>query len=504
MNQIIRQIIKNILLFLLVLFLCLALFSTNWALESFHFLHFDEVLFQLTTPIKSTSTSVLSSFFKDSFLISILAGGIAFSFLYILFHYLTCNYLEVDIQLFKKKFHFKWKSKTAKRVARFFVFLFSVGLVYYCLDKMLIIDFVKAQMDDSPFIEEHYVDPKGVSISFPEEKRNLIYIYAESMESTFFSSDLGGGGGKNLLSPLQDITSENISFSDTELFGGAKMVTGTTWTSASMVAQTSGLPLKNSLDNVSGISSMLSGAYSLGNILEDNGYSQEIMFGSDASFGNRGAYFTSHGHYKIFDYNEAIQKKKISKDYYVWWGFEDSKLFEFAKEEITSLASSEEPFNFTMLTVDTHSKDGYLEDSCPRVYSDQYDNTVHCSAMQIADFISWIQEQDFYENTTVIVVGDHVSMQEGYYPDDVKRRSYNVFINSAVTEGNFHNRSFTLMDFFPTTLASLGATIEGEKLGLGTNLFSDQPTLMEEVGEDLYQTEISKYSSYYMKQFYYS
>ena len=60
------------------------------------------------------------------------------------------------------------------------------------------------------------------------------------------------------------------------------------------------------------------------------------------------------------------------------------------------------------------------------------------------------------------------------------------------------------MDYFPTTLASLGATIDGERLGLGTNLFSEEPTLMEEVGVDTFSEEMTKYSSYYMEKFYYS
>ena len=49
---------------------------------------------------------------------------------------------------------------------------------------------------------------------------------------------------------------------------------------------------------------------------------------------NEGAsYFTQHGQYEIYDYYTAIEKGKIPEDYYVWWGFEDSKLYEYAKEE---------------------------------------------------------------------------------------------------------------------------------------------------------------------------
>lgn len=40
------------------------------------------------------------------------------------------------------------------------------------------------------------------------------------------------------------------------------------------------------------------------------------------------------------------------------------------------------------------------------------------------------------------------------------------------------------MDLFPTMLASLGVQIEGNRLGLGTNLFSDKKTLMKELGGD--------------------
>ena len=36
---------------------------------------------------------------------------------------------------------------------------------------------------------------------------------------------------------------------------------------------------------------------------------------------------------------------------------------------------------------------------------------------------------------------------------------------------------------FPTILASMGVIIEGDRLGLGTNLFSGTPTIMEENGE---------------------
>ena len=50
---------------------------------------------------------------------------------------------------------------------------------------------------------------------------------------------------------------------------------------------------------------------------------------------------------------------------------------------------------------------------------------------------------------------------------------------------------------FPSTLAALGVKIEGDRLGLGTNLFSDKNTIPEEIGLDKFNNELQKYSSYY-------
>ena len=50
---------------------------------------------------------------------------------------------------------------------------------------------------------------------------------------------------------------------------------------------------------------------------------------------------------------------------------------------------------------------------------------------------------------------------------------------------------------FPTTLASLGVEIEGNRLGLGTNLFSDRKTIIEEKGYSYVFNELNKRSTFY-------
>jgi len=55
---------------------------------------------------------------------------------------------------------------------------------------------------------------------------------------------------------------------------------------------------------------------------------------------------------------------------------------------------------------------------------------------------------------------------------------------------------------FPTTLAALGVTIEGDRLGIGTNLFSDTKTLTEIYGYDKLEEELNKNSDFYIDTFY--
>lgn len=105
------------------------------------------------------------------------------------------------------------------------------------------------------------------------------------------------------------------------------------WTAAAMVGQTSGIPLNIPVDGNSYVSkdSFLPGCYSIGEILENNGYQNELLIGSDGEFGGREYYFKQHGNFNVVDYNSVIENGWIDKDYHVWWGYEDIKLFEFAE-----------------------------------------------------------------------------------------------------------------------------------------------------------------------------
>ena len=400
------------------------------------------------------------------------------------------------------------KRKNIQMIVATVCLLVAVGLGIFSfikLDRKLnITDYIQKSNMSSSFIEDNYADPKTVTLTFPETKRNVVYIYLESMEVTYADPANGGYFDENVIPELTALAQENEDFSgSSNMLNGGYSFIGTTYTMGALFGQTTGLPLKTGLsrNDMDTQEEFFPGATALGDILAENGYTNELMIGSKATFGGRALYFQTHGNYDIFDYDYAVEKGLIPENYYRWWGYEDDKLFTYAQSELLRLSKQGQPFNLTLLTVDTHFEDGYVCSKCGDKFGDnQYSNVFACSSCQVNEFVEWIQKQDFYENTTIIISGDHPTMDADYCEDvdeAYNRRVYTCYINSAVTpEDPTRTRQFSTLDDFPTTLAAMGVKIEGDRLGLGTNLFSSEDTLIEKYGTKHVEEQLSMKSPF--------
>ena len=470
----------------------------NYIFSNFSNISLDQLIYSANTA-EGTDTSVIIK-------------GIFYIFFGIIIIYCLYFFLLYLINKLHGTTYLNFTFKKQKRSIKIFPFNLHMRLFSVLCFLVFTIIFVYIKLDvasflnpiESSFIEKNYVDPTDVSITAPEMKKNLIHIYVESLESTFLSIDEGGAFKKAVTPNLEKIAIDNLNFSNNEKIGGGIMNTGTHYTVAGMVAQTAGVPLKIPLSDgnkYSKYDSFLPGVYTIGEILKDNGYHNYFMLGSDANFGGRRDYFSTHGDYTIYDYNYGKDQKWIDSNYYVWWGYEDSKLFKFSKKQLKKIASEDEPFNFTILTANTHFIDGYVDGSCDAPYTKQYLNSFYCSDREIGEFINWLKKQDFYENTVVVITGDHLTMQTNivdlFETRNYRRTVFNTFINSGVEPVNNKNRQFDSFDIYPTTLASLGFDIDGDRLGLGTNLFSSKKTLTEEFGNEYIENELKMKSNFY-------
>lgn len=467
-----------------VSFLAVMLYdASRWVIATWGLLSIDEIIYHLKAPLEGTNTDVLRDFAETCTPKAILAA-------------LFVIVILVALRKSKGRYYLT----IAALLAASAVGMYQGGR--YVWQELEVGSYVEAQKEVS-VTDEEYVDPRTVRIEFPEKKRNLIYIFLESMENTYMSKEEGGAFERNCIPELTELADSNISFYDETENKGMYAAVGSTWTMGGMFAQTSGLPLKLPFDeNAMGTQrEFFPEICTMGDILNRAGYKQELLVGSYAVFGGRSLYFTQHGNFEIFDYPRAKELKLIPQDYNVWWGYEDEKLFQYAKDEAVKLSETGEPFNLTLLTADTHFEDGYYCRLCNDEYGEQYADVMACSSRQVTEFVQWVQQQPFYENTTIVVVGDHLTMDKDFCSDvekDYQRTVYNAFINSAVTTDT-SSRTATTMDMFPTTLASMGIVIEGDKLGLGTNLFSDAQTLAEKLGIKSLNNELGKKSELFDK-----
>ncbi|MCI8834901.1 MAG: sulfatase-like hydrolase/transferase [Ruminococcus sp.] len=457
--------------------------SIVWMFETWRYLTMDELVYHLRAPMEGTNLELILSYINDCIpgailtLLFLLVLVITFSRRKKIFHVLLAGVALVSVLVAGNYLHLTW-------------------------ERLDLANYSRNQSIYSTFLDENYVDPREVEIQFPEKKRNLIYIILESMETTYTDKEDGGAFERGCIPELTEIAQENEDFSgpQTQLNGGYSMP-HTIWTIAGIFAQTAGLPLDIPIErnDMYTQDTFFPGVVTLGDILEEQGYSQTFLLGSDVAFGGRKIYFTEHGHYQLKDYYYAVAEKKIPEDYRVFWGYEDRRLLQFAKEELLELSEGDRPFNFTMLTVDTHYEDGFRCENCGDAYGeDQYANVMACSSEMVAELVRWIQQQDFYENTTIVLTGDHPTMDSNFCEGidaDYVRKVYTAYIHAAVpVERPDLYRDYTTFDYFPTTLASIGARIEGNRLGLGTNLFSSEWTLTEMYERDRMEEELNRQS----------
>ena len=466
--------------------------SAQWALEEWGGLNLDEILFTLSQPLRGTDAGIIRN--------------------YIVYAPVSCAavlFAAVTVLLFLEK---KKRKKYPYAVPAMFAVAALFGIfqtIRFC-SRLGVVDYLKNSKERSTYIEDNYVDPEDVELVFPDKKKNLIYLYLESMEVAYSDTSQGGIFEENYIPALTQIAKDAEDFGGSADPGlnGASSWKYTTWTMGGMFAATTGLPLKIPLETkgvdtnyMSTQESFFPGITALGDILKEEGYVNDLLIGSDATFGGRRLYFSEHGGYEMHDYL-YYQDHGLPAGYKAFWGYEDEKLFSFAKDRLGELSSSDKPFNLTMLTVDTHYPNGYKCRLCEDAYESQYANAIACSDRQVSEFLAWCSQQDWYEDTVIIVSGDHPTMAtfcDGA-PQDYVRKVYTAYLNASAEPVRDEKREYSTVDNFPTTLAAMGVQIEGNRLGMGTNLFSDLDTLNERDGAEQIESELSRTSSWMSAQ----
>jgi len=280
--------------------------------------------------------------------------------------------------------------------------------------------------------------------------KNLLFVFLEGVEAIYTEENLFPGLTPN----LQALNEEGWQLDNMQ------QVEGSGWTMAGLVSSFCGTPLlyESSFGgNEVLFSRLLDKAICLPDVLSSAGYQQVFMGGAALDFASKGSFLLEHGFDTALGSHELISELE-DPDYVNGWGLYDDSLFSQAVEQFDRLAASEQPFNLTLLTVDTHHPTGAPSTSC-KEYA-QIDNSilhaVHCTDYLLGKFLDRIKVHPAYENTVVVLVSDHLAMRNNafpLFPTDYQRRLYFNVLNSGVSA---EQEIFaTPLDISPTVLQLL-------------------------------------------------
>lgn len=500
-------ILIGTLIYIVFWLTCIAAYGVHYLSDTIQITSFTQVIYTLTAGTEGaegTIGSAISGFFQSYWLVLLIGTAIFAYYIYLCIQNKKSQ--KEGIPFFKETKTQRVFYCSVLGAAVIVSSLFGTQL-YQGWQVLGIGDYLENSNRESTIYDENFIEPDSVNIKFPQKKKNLVHIVIESMESSYTSRENGGGYDHDLIPGLYQLAKEGTDFSapGTKDLNGAIVTANSGWTVAGLVAMSAAVPLNvgngDFNRNFNAKDKFMPHLVTMGDILEDHGYSNYFMCGSDASFAGRRNYYQQHGDYEILDHRQAMKEKAIPEGYSVWWGFEDKKLFNWAEKKLGEISKKNEPFNFTVLTADTHFPEGYPCDLCEDEFDSQYENVVACTDRQVTEFVRWIQKQDFYKDTTIVISGDHYSMDGSVAKTtgaDYDRRAYAIVLNGPEYTLN-KTREFCTLDLYPTIMEALGIQIEGHRLGLGTSLYSDVETLIEKMGELGLNAELVADSSYYNK-----
>lgn len=335
-----------------------------------------------------------------------------------------------------------------------------------------------ATTETTTLISDTYVEP---SWTMPPDvqPKNLILIYVESLERSLTEEALWG---ENYIRGLTDYTASWITPTSFLQMAGAR------WTIEGVVSSQCGIPLRplsfaNTPDNEVNhneigdqIRQFLPGVNCLGDVLAANGYSNTFMGGARKAFASKGDFLSEHGYQTVLGWEDWSAIGEVSD---TRWGLHDDRLLSYAQSKVDELEASGEPYNLTILTVDSHLE-GLMSEECRNRGVDNLAGIFGCSTDLVVDFLDFVENRGYLEDTVVVIMGDHL-MAPGSIsdriPEDYERNVFFAMKNdSSPRAKSSESRAFLHVDVLPTILEALGFESLSGRAGLGLSLYSNDET----------------------------
>lgn len=242
------------------------------------------------------------------------------------------------------------------------------------------------------------------------QQPNVLFIILESYTAKFVGSL---GGEKGVTPNLDKLAAEGVNFTNIYASGDRS--------EKGMVALLSGYPVQTTTSIIK-YPQKTEKLPQLSQVLQEQGYSTSYYYGGELEFANIKSYLRNGGYKRLIDKYDFDPSTYNSK-----WGTHDHVLFARVQED---LKSEKQPFFCTVYTLSSHEP---FEIPIPAKFPGtdeeaQFRNSVYYTDWALGKFIEEAKQQDWWQNTLVVLAADHGHRLPGNDPNHVPSKFKIPFI----------------------------------------------------------------------------
>lgn len=299
--------------------------------------------------------------------------------------------------------------------------------------------------------------------TYKGKPKNLIIILEESLGAQFVSSL----GGLPLTPEIDKLNNQgwvfkNLFATGTRSVRGIEaVITGFTPTPARSVVK---------------LDKSQQGFFTIANLLKNNNYATQFIYGGESHFDNMKSFFLGNGFTDIVDFDDIKDPQFIAS-----WGASDGDLFSQANKELTKSYETEQPFFTLIFSSSNHdpfeipqgivTPIQYTEEQLTHYNSKEL---MRHKAIQYADyalgkFIDKAKKQPYWEDTIFLIVADHDAKASGQNLVPIKNFHIPAVILNSGRQAIFDERIVSQIDLAPTLLSLMGIKNYSPMLGHDLN-----------------------------------
>ena len=276
--------------------------------------------------------------------------------------------------------------------------------------------------------------------TYQGKKKNLVILLQESLGARF----VGEMGGLPLTPNLDKLLKEGWRFN--QMYAtGTRSVRG-------IEAMTTGFPPTPSRAVVK-LSKSQTGFFTIADLLKNEGYHTQFIYGGESHFDNMKSFFFGNG------FEEIVEEKDYTNpEFKGSWGVSDEDLYNKAHDEFTQLNKQDKPFFSLVFTSSNHSPFEYPEGKI-EPYDTEFktrNNTVKYSDYALGTFFDKAKKSEYWDNTIFIIIADHDARVHGSQLVPVAHFHIPALILGKGIEPKIDERLASNIDMPPTLLSLIG------------------------------------------------